>query len=52
MENLFSDALFDYPGSHVKYVVVDSNLTVHGFPEEDANSALNLTKVDEEFNVQ
>jgi ATP-dependent Clp protease ATP-binding subunit ClpX len=42
LETLLNDALFEFPGTEIRYAVVDSNLNVHGFTEDKVGQALKL----------
>ena len=42
LESLLNDALFEFPGTDIRYAVVDAHLKVHGFPEERVGEALKM----------
>jgi ATP-dependent Clp protease ATP-binding subunit ClpX len=42
LESLLNDALFEFPGTEIRYAVVDATLKVHGFTEERVGEALKI----------
>ena len=42
LETLLNDSLYEFPETAVRYVVVDANLNVKGYSEEDVGEALSL----------
>lgn len=42
IENILNEALFEYTGTSVRYVVVDHNLEIHTFGQNEGQDALFL----------
>ncbi len=42
LENLLNEALYEFPGSEIKFVVIDADLKVHGFLPTEMSEAIRL----------